>query len=74
MDLEKLLAYHEGVELTGFNTKRVEGGWFVLIKGNLKGKPMVHFSGARYFADIWETITYEVLHSGMFWRPDKYAQ
>jgi len=72
--LEEKLAYHEGALLLGLNIKRDGEGWFLILKAEVNGRQMCHFSGGRAWSDTIEAVLWEIDKVAINWRPDKYAR
>lgn len=72
--LEQVLLRESGYSLTGITIKADTDGWLIVLRANLDGQHMVHFTGGRSWQDALEVLVWEVAHKALNWKTDKYAQ
>lgn len=70
--LQQTLAWTTGATLRSLTVKQDAEGWLVVLRADVNGRPMVHFTGARYWADALEVLVYEVCRGDMHWKPDRF--
>lgn len=74
--LPEYLAANEGVTLRGFNLKRQERGWLLVVSATKpQGLRVCAFFGAAEIEGCIEQLTYQATHKpGVRWSVDKYAK
>lgn len=71
--LSEVLAWHEKVVYTGHTLKKTTDGWFLVVRAIHQDKPVVSYFPGRDAESCFWLLAYDVKHSQVRWKPDKYA-
>lgn len=71
--LVETLAWFHQVNLTGVTIKADDDGWLVVLRAEMDGQHMVHFTGGHSWQDALEVLMWEIMHKALNWKTDKYA-
>lgn len=72
LDFDKEIAYQYRIVLTGFNMKRKDDTWLLVLKGEKRTERLVSFVSGRDFAECIENAIYLLESRGLTWRKDKF--
>lgn len=70
LDLEKQLAYLDGVDLQQLRVTRKDGHWLLMIKGNRNGTKLIAFIAGQRWPDVLETLATSADSRYLNWRED----
>lgn len=72
-EMEEDLAWSHGAVYRGHTIRKQKGGYLLILRVQLKGKPLVGFYGGESIVDCWRKVYDDLHRKETFWRPDRYA-
>lgn len=72
-DLDKELAYWQGVELSGFSVSKLSQSWRCVLRGVRKRTPVVAFVEGPTLPALHDHIVWAATSQSLRWYPDRYA-
>ncbi len=71
-ELEKEIAIHGGLTLTGYTVSRQPGGWRIVLRADRNGQHLVAFAGGRTLMGLYRNLYYDLYNSILRWRVDRF--
>lgn len=72
-ELEEVLAWETGKELTGVNVRKKADQWLLVLKGRQNGVNYVSFHGGGTILDCYRGLWKKVHTNSIGWAQDKYS-
>lgn len=73
--IDEIIPGYTGYVYDGLNSKRQDGGWFLVVRARrANGEHVVTFyAGRRFYEALWQ-LAWDVAHQKVKWSADKYHQ